>query len=101
MLEAESERIAAVAGVRFRDLGGESVLLELESGRYFGLDEVATRMWTLLAEHGTLPPVERILLEEFEVDAERLHLDLRRFVDELENEHLVTRVSAPGAVGTS
>jgi len=39
--------------VVFRDLAGEAVILNLASGIYFGLNEVGTRMWNLLAEHGS------------------------------------------------
>ena len=31
--------------VMVRQVGGESVLLDLKTERYLGLDEVATRMW--------------------------------------------------------
>ncbi len=85
------DRIVVAPGVRFQDLGDESVLLELESGRYYGLDEVGTRMWSLLVEHGSASAAERVLLEEYDVDVERLRGDLDRFVDSLESESLVTR----------
>lgn len=85
--------VKVAPGVRFQDLGGEAVLLELETGRYYGLDEVGTRMWSLLAEHGSLGDTERILLDEFEVESDRLRADLDRFVDLLESERLIARAS--------
>ena len=36
----------------FQELDGETVLLNLQSERYYGLDDVGTRMWQLLAENG-------------------------------------------------
>jgi hypothetical protein len=37
-----------------RDLEGEAVILNLESGTYFGPDKVGTQIWTLLQEDGSL-----------------------------------------------
>jgi len=37
-------------GVLFRELEGEAVILSVEGGTYYGLDDVGTRMWTALLE---------------------------------------------------
>jgi Coenzyme PQQ synthesis protein D (PqqD) len=60
----------------FRLLDDESVLLNLKSGTYFGLDPVGTRMWQLLVEHGTLARVCDELAREYVVDREVLERDL-------------------------
>ena len=72
-----------------RELQGEGVLLQLDTGEYFGLDDVAERMWTLMALHGDLAVVEAWLLDEFDVDRETLSRDLRGLVDELIKRQLV------------
>ena len=76
-------RISVPEGVLFRDVEGEAVLLNTETGKYYGLDEVGTRMWTLLAEHGQVGPACRALLDEYEVAEEQLERDLFDLVDEL------------------
>jgi hypothetical protein len=43
--------------VVFRELEGEAVLLNLETGVYFGLNEVGTRIWSLLQERVSLKQV--------------------------------------------
>jgi hypothetical protein len=65
------------------------VLLDLESGVYFGLDEVGTRVWTLLLERGTPAAVCDALREEFEVDPGVLAGDVLRLVGELQQNGLV------------
>jgi hypothetical protein len=75
--------------VLFRDLDGEAVVLNLKTGKYYGLDEVGTRMWALLAQHGQVEPVYQALLAEYDVAGERLQLDLLGFVDELASHGLV------------
>jgi len=82
-------RVAPAESVLFRDLDGEAVLLELESGTYFGLDEVGTRFWHVLTVHGQLADALRALHEEFEVGIEPLRRDLCEFVENLIARQLV------------
>jgi len=78
-----STKVAVPDRVLFRDLGGEAVLLELESGLYYGLNESGTRMWALLVEHGQVEMTFRALLAEYEVPPDRLEQELLHFVETL------------------
>jgi Coenzyme PQQ synthesis protein D (PqqD) len=82
-------RVTVSTGVMFRDLDGEAVLLELESGRYYGLNETGTRMWLLLQEHGSLGEALRNLLDEYDVAEERLRRELLSFVGTLTTQRLL------------
>ena len=75
--------------VLFHELSGEAVLLNLKTGKYYGLDPVGTRMWLLLAEHKRIEPVVNILLKEFDVDESRLRSDLLNLVIQLEAQGLL------------
>jgi hypothetical protein len=66
-----------------RKVGEESVLLDLKTERYLGLDEVSARFWDLLTSGGSIQSAYETLLAEFEVDPERLRNDLDDFVQEL------------------
>ena len=83
-------KISVSEEVMFRELSGEAVLLDQESGKYYGLDEVGTRMWSLLAEHGQVDPAYRVLLDEYDVTGEQLREDLLNLVDELASYGLLT-----------
>lgn len=83
------KRVTVPPGVMFRDLDGEAVVLALDSGRYFGLNETGTRMWLLLLEHGSMEPVFRALQQEYEVAGELLERELTEFVNSLASEGLV------------
>lgn len=76
--------------VVFRDLAGESVLLNLSTSTYFGLDAVGTRLWHLIAEHGSTAVVFETLLTEYDVDALRLQKDLDALIDQLLAKKLLT-----------
>ena len=66
-----------------RQVGDETVLLNLESGTYFGLDPVGSRFLELLEVEGTLAAVLAKMLEEFDVTEAQLEADLLRLADEM------------------
>jgi hypothetical protein len=67
--------------VVFCETGEESVLLNQQTGRYYGLDETGTRMWQVLARHRHVEGAYRELLAEYDVEAERLRRDLLSLID--------------------
>lgn len=77
------EQITVPDAVLHQQLGEETVLLNLTTERYYGLDEVGTRVWQLLREHRTLDPVVAALLDEYDVDETALRTDIVRLLDEL------------------
>ena len=83
-MEIQSDQVfKASRDVLFQEVGGETVLLDLASEQYFGLDEVGTRIWQLLNEG--LGPGEMVdtLLDEYEVERERLEADVRELLGSL------------------
>ena len=68
--------ISVPEAVYTQEVDDETILLDVESGKYFGLDPVGTRMWQLLRQHGALRTVYDTMLAEYEVDPERLETDL-------------------------
>lgn len=82
-------RVTVPESVLFRDLDGEAVLLETMTGRYYGLNEVGTRMWSLLQLHGEIGAVCRALLAEYDVPESRLREDLAQLIETLAARGLV------------
>ena len=70
-------------------LDGEAIVLELESGAYFGLAQVGARIWELLQEPTTCARITATLNEEYEVGHDVLAADVAAFVGELHGNHLV------------
>lgn len=64
-------------------VGEETVLLHLGNDTYYGLDEVGTRIWTLLGEGAALPAIRDRLAEEYDADAATIEADMRRFLADL------------------
>lgn len=82
--------------VVFRELEGEAVILNLETGTYFGLNDVGTRIWNLMHTHGSLQKVAEIMQEEYEVPREVLERDLLGLVGRLSEKGLVSVASVQG-----
>ena len=89
-------RVAVSPEVMLQEVGGEAVLLDLNSESYFGLDAVGTRIWRLVEQDGHLKAVHSALLDEFDVDAARLEHDLKELIAHLAEAGLVN-VEAPRA----
>ena len=82
-------RLVIPAPVMSRLVGDETVLLDLESGMYFGLDGVGKRIWELLADGKRLGEIAAVVASEFEVDEENALSDLIDFAKDLNGRGLV------------
>ena len=69
-----STRISVPPDVLVSALAGESVLLNLKSEKYFGLDEIGTRMWSALASSDSIQQAYETLLAEYRGSGVRLTL---------------------------
>lgn len=82
-------KISIPKEVLFREIDGEAVILNLQTGKYFGLDQVGTRMWQLLAEHNQIEPALNVLADEYDVTRDQLQHDLLDLVDKLTAQQLM------------
>lgn len=75
-----------------RELEGEAVLLDLASGRYFGLNATGVRIWALLAESSDLSEIRDRLAAEYALAPEAIAADLLELCAALESAGLVDRI---------
>jgi Coenzyme PQQ synthesis protein D (PqqD) len=78
-----ADRVAVPAHVLVRFLENESVLLNLETERYYGLDDTGTRMWQLVTAAASIDEAFAELLREFDVEEGQLRLNLSELVGRL------------------
>jgi len=77
--------------VLFQELEGEAVLLNLANEHYYGLDDVGTRIWQLLDEHGgETELVVGQMLAEYHVDEALLRTDIANLIAGLAEASLIT-----------
>jgi hypothetical protein len=75
--------------VIFKKVGDEIVLLDLQSGIYYGLDAVGSQLWLLLDETRDVEAAIERMLIEYDVDRETLTVDCDLLLRELEGKGLV------------
>jgi hypothetical protein len=88
----EHSYLRAGEDVLFQVVDDEVVLLNLDSGEYFGLNEVGARIWVLSSKGRSLGSILKDILERYEVEAEDLIRDVMTFLHQLEEEGLVSIV---------
>ena len=85
-----TDRVTIPAQVMAREVGDETVILDLANGSYYGLDPVGARIWQLMAEGQTLTEVCEVMVAEYDVTREDIERDLLALVQTLKERQLAT-----------
>ena len=94
-----ADRVEVSPHVLVRFLDKESVLLNLETERYFGLDETGTRMWQTVTLAPRIDAAYEELLAEFDVEPEELRSNFAELLSRLMDNGLLEVL--PADVGTA
>jgi hypothetical protein len=84
-----SDRVKIPDDVLISKLQEESVILNLDSERYYGLDDVGTRMLAVLTTSDSIEAAYQTLVKEYEIEAHVLRQDLLELVEELVEQGLI------------
>jgi hypothetical protein len=71
------------------ELDGEMVLLDIESGIYFGIDPVGTIIWNKLSEGADVEVIISSILSEYDIDADTVRADVATFIETLRDKNLI------------
>ena len=71
------------------DLSGEAVILNLNSGMYYGIDEIGSLVWSVLEEPRTLQYLREIILNGYDVDPETCGRDVTAFLKDMHSAGLI------------
>ncbi len=92
-MDTNTTQYKTCADVRFRVIAGEGVIIRQEIGEALVVNEVGASILKLLNEGvSTSKLIERIA-QEFDVEEERLTLDVHRYLSELESANVVEKVA--------
>jgi len=75
------------------EVGGEAVLLNLQTGNYFALNRTATRMWQLIRSGLGADEVCASVSTEFGVEQDRVEGDYARLLGDLTGRGLLEDAS--------
>ncbi|HKY42192.1 MAG TPA: PqqD family protein [Pyrinomonadaceae bacterium] len=78
-----SDRVKIPDDVLISKLQEESVILNLDSERYYGLNDVGTRILSVLTTSESIEAAYETLVKEYDVDAQVLRQDLLQLIEEL------------------
>lgn len=82
--------VTRVDNVLSTDLGGELVMMHLESGSYFSLRETGFRIWELIETPRPVADIVQTMSSEYDVDADTCAADVRGFIAEMQDAGIVT-----------
>jgi coenzyme PQQ synthesis protein D (PqqD) len=68
----------------------ETVLLDLDSGLYFALNEVGARVWELCDGDRSLDDIVAVVTSEYDVDTKTARADVTELLEQLAGERLLT-----------
>ena len=94
LFDKDNEDLAAIMLCRAKDaisteLDGETVILNIETGVYNGLDQVGTTIWNLIEKPISFGDLTEGVMAEYEVDAERCSDDLCSFLNDMLQNKLI------------
>ena len=72
----------------------DAILLNTGTNKYFALDDVGARLLKLLTEGKALRECQRILLQEYDVEADQLEKDMLELIGQLLENGLVEVIEA-------
>lgn len=76
-----------------QEISGETVIMDLGSESYFGLNTTGTRVWDLLDGSQSTDSIVQVIAVEFSVDELSVRNDVEELLEALAAEGLAVRVS--------
>lgn len=74
------------------DMDGDTVMMSIERGEYYGIGGIGTRVWNLLEKPLTIEEIIQDICSEYEVPEATCQADVFGFISELAKNDLITFV---------
>lgn len=76
----------------WRNIDGEAVILNLDSGFYYSLNKVGTLIWQMISEKKSTPEIINMFEKEFRISKSKIGSDLSALLRDFQKERLVEAV---------
>jgi hypothetical protein len=86
---SRSSKVVVSKDVVACDLGGETAMLHMKEGVYYGLNEMGTIIWDIIQKPITLQEVIENILDVYDVDEETCYADLEELIEQMAENKLV------------
>lgn len=84
-----STLIVAEKGQVSTELGGEAIILSLDSGRYYSLNDTGSMVWEMIQEPKPMSALRDAILDEYDVETDVCEMDLLALLRQLADEGLI------------
>ena len=85
-----SQKIHRNEGIVQAQIDGETVMMSIENGEYYGLDTIASRIWELIEKPLTIQELNEQLQNEYDVSPEQCQSDVDKFLGEMVENKIIT-----------
>jgi hypothetical protein len=82
--------VSHTSGLVAADMGGQTVIMSIENGKYYSLDGIGSRIWELIGKPCTVRDLVTALLAEYEVEEERCQDNVLVFLNKMIDDGLIT-----------
>jgi Coenzyme PQQ synthesis protein D (PqqD) len=86
---SDDSRVVVAADQVSRTLTGGAAIVNLNSGVYYGLDEVGTRIWDLIHQPITVRQIREAIVRDYDVDPSAAAADIHAFLIQLAGQGLI------------
>lgn len=73
----------------WRSLEGEALILDLEDGAYYSLNEMGLKIWELCDGTLTVEKIKSLISAEYEVEKGKISKDIDTFLESLKKDNLL------------
>ncbi len=81
--------ISQIEEIVASDIDGETVMMSIQNGEYYGLDDIGSRIWGLFNKPVRVSDLIDTLLERFDVDRDTCKKDVLKFLNELNEDKIL------------
>lgn len=87
-------RYQLLAHVSLTEVDDEVVLLDLNSGAYYGLNHVGAKLMAAFQAQRSLAQATREIAEQYQIEHARVKTDITRLIEQLLDQKLIEQVSS-------
>ena len=71
------------------EIDGEAVMMNIQTGKYYGLDEIGSRIWELMEQKIQVKAIIEQLQKEYDVSEQQCKSDVLNLLNELKTNQLI------------
>jgi hydroxymethylpyrimidine pyrophosphatase-like HAD family hydrolase len=81
--------IVQAEGIDATDLNGEKVMMNLDKGQYFALNQVGSRIWDIINKPASVKEITDTLIKEYDIDEETCKSSVITFLEGMNDVEII------------